>query len=667
MKYLDALYYMYYVNVDIYDYSFDITIIEKKGKRYLKEFACFDIETSSIHTIQQSFMYVWQFYIGGVVVVGRTWQEFITFIKKIQEIIGDSKLVVYVHNLSYEFQFLSGIYNFLTEQVFAVDRRKVLKAMMGNIEFRCSYLLSNMSLALYTKKMNVMNKKLTGELNYAIMRYSDTKLSHQELAYCINDVVGLHQSIEKEMEMFKDTVISIPLTSTGYVRRDCKKVMYKYKRTLIDKIYPTFKCYELLREAFRGGNTHANRYYVNMVLENIKNIDISSSYPYVLNNMKFPITKLIPVKCNTIAELENYIKQGKAVLFKLVASKVELRDELWGAPYLSVDKCRGMHDYINDNGRILSADILETTITDVDYKIIAKEYKWEKAVVKEVYIANYGYLPDELKDVINKYFKSKTELKGIADFAVFYEKMKNMLNAIYGMTAQNPVKQNILYIDNEFKEQDNNEWSILLESQKTAFLPYQWGVWTTAHARAQLEKGIEMAGHNFVYCDTDSVKYRGELTGLDDFNAEAMFLSEQTMSYATNKKTGITYFMGTFEHEKPYKRFITFGAKKYAFEYENGETGITIAGVNKKKGAEELTRRGGLNKLKPGFIFRDSAGLEMIYNDNAYGYYNIDGHKIYITKNIYAHDSTYQLSMTPTFSELVEKCSHVRKHLLQNY
>lgn len=672
MKYLTALYYMYYIDVNNYQYDFNRETIEKKNKRYFKTFGCFDIETSAIHEIEQSFMYIWQFYIDGVVVIGRTWKEFIDFIKRIQEITCGYKFVVYVHNLSYEFQFLSGIYNFITETVFAVKSRKVLKCLMGNIEYRCSYLLSNMSLSEYTTKMKCINKKLTGDLDYSIIRYSDTELSVRELAYCINDVVGLHEAIETEMNIENDTIATIPLTSTGYVRRDCKKVMMKYKKNLVQKIYPVYACYQLMREAFRGGNTHANRFYSGLILDNVKSIDISSSYPYTLNNMRFPITKLIPVQVTGIEEIERFIKNDKAALFKVVMENVELKDELWGCPYLSIDKCRGLNDYVNDNGRILKADILETTITDVDWNIIKEEYTYEEIIVKECYTAKYGDIPLELKEVVNKYYRGKTELKGIPEHEVFYTKQKNKLNSIYGMMAQNPVKQNVDYMYNqdhkvmEFIEQENDEWSLLLDSEKNAFLPYQWGVWVTAWARFQLEQGIKMAGYNFVYCDTDSVKYIGEINGLDEFNAEQMYKAEQTGSYAKDRK-GIVHFMGVYEKERTYRRFITFGAKKYAFEYDDGEIGITIAGVSKSKGKEELKKAGGIDKLKLGYVFYEGGGLDMVYNDTNFGWYNHNGHTVYITKNIYASPSTYTLTNTLAYAELIENCRYATKHLLMNY
>ena len=130
---------------------FDFDIIEsaetakrkdgsKRGDRktYKNLVCAFDIETTRIEEIDQSIMYIWQFQVDELCTVyGRTWDEYQTFLDGICAALGDDYLVVYVHNLSYEFQFLAGIYPFKTSEVFAVESRKVLKCeMYGHIEYR---------------------------------------------------------------------------------------------------------------------------------------------------------------------------------------------------------------------------------------------------------------------------------------------------------------------------------------------------------------------------------------------------------------------------------------------------------------------------------------------------------------------------------------------------
>ena len=58
-------------------------------------------------------------------------------------------------------------------------------------------------------------------------------------------------------------------------------------------------------------------------------------------------------------------------------------------------------------------------------------------------------------------------------------------------------------------------FELLEKYNKKAFLCYQWGVWVTAWARYRLEEGLKIAGEKAVYCDTDSVKYVGNVDWKD--------------------------------------------------------------------------------------------------------------------------------------------------------
>lgn len=397
---------------------------------------CFDIETTYLDDIEQSFMYIWQFQLGPYTIVGRTWDEFKEFCFKIKSgLKKNERLIAYVHNLSYEFQFLRGIYPFTKSEVFAMDRRKIVRCEMYNaIEFRCSYIHSNMSLDQFTKKMQCTVRKLTGEFDYSVKRYPWTVLTENELAYCINDVLSLQEAITKEMQVDGDTLETIPLTSTGYVRRKCKKAMrekpafYSY----ISDQLPDYDLYLTLREAFRGGNTHANRFMVGKILTGVKSVDRSSSYPDVLVNHKYPVSGFHHWgPCTMERFLIQKDKHKRACLIRIALFNVQLKNYYEGCPYLSKDKCRLIHKGVFDNGRILYAQYLETTITDIDYNIISKMYTWENPCIYDAYFARYGDLPKEFTDVIKDMYLDKTELKGDDDSAVLYEKIKNMINALY--------------------------------------------------------------------------------------------------------------------------------------------------------------------------------------------------------------------------------------------
>ena len=71
----------------------------------------------------QACMYVWQFSVNDQVYYGRTWQEFKCFLDRIEENCDKEKFV-FVHNLSFEFQFLCGQFKF--KEVLARKSRKVM-------------------------------------------------------------------------------------------------------------------------------------------------------------------------------------------------------------------------------------------------------------------------------------------------------------------------------------------------------------------------------------------------------------------------------------------------------------------------------------------------------------------------------------------------------------
>ena len=85
-------------------------------------------------------MYVWQWGINGNVIVGRTWSEFVDMMQTVVETLGlneKRRLICYVHNLAYEFQFIRE--RFTWNKVFSIDLRKPIYAITNTfIEFSCS-------------------------------------------------------------------------------------------------------------------------------------------------------------------------------------------------------------------------------------------------------------------------------------------------------------------------------------------------------------------------------------------------------------------------------------------------------------------------------------------------------------------------------------------------
>lgn len=649
---------------------------KKKPRHYVGITTAFDIETTLLDDIQQSVMYIWQWQFSeDVTVIGRTWDEFINLQLSIKKVLPPERwLVVYVHNLSYEHSFLKGVYSFDSSEVFAIASRKVVKCdMWGCFEFRCSYKLTNMSLAQFTKKFSVKHQKLSGEeFDYSVKRYPWTEITSEELEYCTHDVLGLVEAVNALMARDGDTLQTIPLTSTGYVRREAKRAMKNgdVHHGLVYSIAPDIELYHALREAFRGGNTHANRYFAGDIIRNVHSADRSSSYPAVICNCEYPMSVFVPMRekelnSDYIARCINI--RHKALLLRVGIFNVRLKDKYWGCPYLSKGKCRKIQGGIctEDNGRILRAEYLETTITDVDLHIILDEYDGNVIFLQGWY-SSYKKLPQPLIDEVIKYYREKTELKGVKGMEVYYDKSKALLNALYGMMAQDPIKHSIIFqqIGDWMVDTSKTDEELLEINNSKAFLAYQWGVWVTAHSRMALERGIrlvhETEGAEFVYCDTDSVKYTGDVDW-SHYNSERIAECKESGSFATDP-AGVTHYMGVFETEDlkdtgyAYYEFKTLGAKKYAYVERPGEgVHCTIAGVNKQKGGSELDEHGGLSAFEEGLVFRKAGGTSAVYNDNPpMDSVVIDGHVLPVTANVAIIPSEYTLGITGEYERILK-------------
>lgn len=647
---------------------------------YLKTFATFDIETTTvqpdINIAPEGFMYHWQMCIGGVVVYGRTWEDWLELMRELSEWLElneERRMVVYVHNLSYEFQFIR---DFLKDDlggftVFATASRTPVYVMCGaGFEFRCSYKLTNMNLQKATEnELGVVHVKAAGDLDYRKIRTAKTPLNKTEFGYCIADVVSLYELIERRLINEGDDITSIPLTSTGYIRRECRNVTRKdrhYRDRVFLKQRMDADVYTLLKEAGRGGNTHANRFMSNRVWYDVDSYDVTSSYPYQQLTQAMPCSKFSYYgDVDSEAELAGLLNDN-ACLFRIILTNVRIKKNV-PIPYIPAAKLweHGKGKY--DNGRVLSIEWLCMTVTDIDWKIIKAQYDYDSLSISDFYIAKYGYMPESLRKQILYYFAQKTELKAKiaaesdsearANWIYLYNKMKNRLNSVFGMTYTDPVRVN--NIINELGQWDIDKPDIQealdkFYKSRNSFLVYAHGVWTTARAREHLQKLIDIVGaDNAIYVDTDSCKGLMDeevKKRIEAENDKIRKLCEERGAYVDYE--GERYYLGVYDWETSdgaYKDFKTLGAKKYCYTDSSGFH-ITVSGVQKKIGAREMKS---IDNFKPGFIFREAGGKTLYYNDCAKHYITVDGVTMLTASNIGMVDSTYKLGVTGEYAELI--------------
>ena len=631
-------------------------------KRYIEHLMTFDIETSTIEKTDGSFegfMYHWQVCIDGYVCFGRTWKEFLTFLRKMNRALKNydekHKLVCYIHNFSYEFQFL---YSWIKlNEVFAIDKRKPLKAISKdfNIEFRCSYLLSNMNLKKFIENTpNAHYFKGTGDLDYHKVFTPQTNLTMSELGYCFNDVMGLYEAIIYLLK--EDTLVTIPLTSTGYVRRECRNNMRKNKknRKQFLELKLNDKLYTLCKDAFRGGNTASNRYKTNFINYNISSYDMSSAYPYAMISGLYPITPFQEETIISLDMLDDY-NNRYCTLAYYSFENVKLKKGI-PFPYIPYSKCIEFiaPNYDTEfkgkeycyNGRVLEAEFIKIAMTNYDYQIFINQYEYDEdnVRVEDFYYSHKGFLPKELTDTVIEFFTLKSKLKGIDEKEYEYMKSKNKLNSLYGMIVTDIIRQENLF--NDTWEKGENSTLDDYYSKRNNFLTYQWGLFVTAICRTNLQKAIDKIGLDCVYIDTDSVKFVGEHDNVfEQINQEMIDWCTQNDIINYVNVGNHKYFLGLYDKEKSYSEFITLGAKKYAFN-QNKKIGITVAGLNKKSGAQELERKGGLSNFKIGTEFFDSGRKTVYYNDDKKHFLTVQGCQIENASNIALVDTTYTLGMT---------------------
>ena len=300
--------------------------------------------------------------------------------------------------------------------------------------------------------------------------------------------------------------------------------------------------------------------------------------------------------------------------------------------FISQSKCSKIVKGVYDNGRIIEAESITITLTDVDFYFILDTYKYDSYEIQESYYSRYDYLPKQFIEFVLEKYVNKTAYKNVEGMEVEYAKEKNKFNSLYGMSVTNMIRDEVIY-DNELdwseRELENTEIiETLNEEKKKAFLSFAYGVWVTAYARSNLLKNVIKLDDYVVYCDTDSMKLKEgyDKKVIENYNkfvvkklqyvSKLMEIPYEKFSPKDSK--GEKHILGVFDNDGKYDEFITQGAKKYAYtkwidkEKIKEDTNvqeikgkkakvleITVAGVP-KSGALGLKN---LSEFKDNFVF----------------------------------------------------------------
>lgn len=574
-------------------------------------------------------MYVWQFGIAfehdALITYGRTWHDFIELLNTLSrelELGSKKRLVIYIHNFSYEMSFLARRLQW--KKVFSVSARTPMFGLTeGGIEFRCSYLLSGLSLANVGRSLiKYPARKMVGDLDYNLIRSSKTPLTKKEVGYIANDIFVLLCFIKEKIES-DGGIAKIPYTKTGYVRQLCRRACYGggshnkrggYRdymvfRNFIQSLTIDKEFYDQLRRGFAGGYTHANCWRVDKILYNVGSYDLTSAYPSIECGELFPMS--IPtLHANLNREddprFEKYLKSCCCIFD---VEFVELESTLHYENYISVSKCfllsgtRGIEGkHTENNGRLVDADRVRLTLTEVDFDIVRKTYKWKNMIIRNFRTMSRGYLPRALIMSVLELYKNKTTLKGVSDDEIpgaraLYGQSKEQINSTYGMMAQRAIQELITFnADNDemwgIEESDPEEDIRKYNEARGRFLYYPWALYITARCRARIWSAILKLGDDYCYTDTDSIKMLHPEKYTDYFNSFNEFIKKKLLIMCNyykidpaliepETKNKIKKPLGVWDFEGIYKCAKFLGAKRYLVMNEHYQIESTVSGIKK--------------------------------------------------------------------------------------
>lgn len=595
-----------------------------KKVEYLNVASEFDIETSSFYDTdgnKTAIMYCFTIGINGHSYFGRTWDdlnEILDLFIKTFNLNGNRRLIIFIHNLSYEFQFMYKRFNW--KRVFSVKTRTPLSALnKDGIEFRCSYLLSGYSLQKVGEHLQKYKvEKKVGDLDYEKIRHSKTPMTKEEIGYVLNDGLVVMAYIQEQIESHGN-ITRIPSTKTGEVRRYCRKeclyggrtthkkkdsvIAYKHYRQIMNATkIQSVKEYIQLKNAFMGGFTHANGLIVGKEIKDVTSFDFTSSYPYVMVSEKFP---MLAGRIYQIKSKEDFYHKLNNYCCLMDITLYDVESIIPYEHYISQSHCRDLEDFSLDNGRIVDAKKLSITITEQDYFIMEKCYTWKRFIVNNFRIYPRSYLPTNFVKAILELYKNKTELKDVVGMESEYLHSKELVNACFGMSVTDICRQEIPF------NTENNSWEVettpidylkditKYNNSGNRFLSYAWGIWVTAYARRNLWSGIFEFKQDYLYSDTDSVKVINvdkHRKYIDEYNnnvmkklSDAMRFHKLPIDYVSPKDiNGHVHTLGLWDEEYHLYRFKTLGAKRYMVEYKKDnkhkdhEFSLTISGLNKK-------------------------------------------------------------------------------------
>lgn len=636
------------------------------AKEYLLIGCGFDIETTKVG--KNSYMYHWQLSLGNEVYLGRTWNSFIDLIYKIKDKLklkNNERILMYIANLSFEFQFLRKRIP-ITAIMAKAKRNPIMLEIDGFIEVRDALAITGTNLATLAKNY-CTTQKLVGDLNYSILRNSVTEMTEKEKEYCINDVVILKEFSEYIFNYYGQQKF-LPLTKTGILRHIVKNKAKEYyklnvlKRKIFDLFPQTKEEYNyIMRYLFKGGYVHGVANYTGEILTELESWDKKSSYPSSEIAEYYPVT---PFNKFDVSLFDDYVKKYNVIFIAEFTNLSTKTNHSIFSQHKSIINGKK----IIDNGRIAFAEKCELFLCEVELEELNNFYKYDNMEIKYCAYAKKGKLPSYLiLPMVDAYIKKEEISKNGGKDSAEYANQKSYLNSNFGMCVTR-LKFNDYFIDENGNVELKEEEKTYHEAIKNSILSPFWGIYITAYSRSDLLRFIYHT--NSYYSDTDSGKIKRCKYDkyIKKHNAE---IRKKVMKGCEHYGIDYEKIKGMGEYQKEYniKRLKYLGCKRYLIEKENGEVESTISGLKKGVVKEYADFLG----IDPFELFNNEMCIPKEFTKKLIPSYNDDihrdivkGEKMSELSSVTLCESDFNLKMNDDYIMLIEYLKNkVEKGILQ--
>lgn len=557
----------------------------RKPAREYRTFGVWDIETSVALNSEGRPCDTWLSY--GVIGVyltrdGRpafrraftTWDEFKTALHDIERLTGRRDFILYAHNFGFEGDFLIKHVGTVKTVIANGPHRPIAIRLneFPSIEFRCSWKLIDESIARIGKRIGL--PKLEGD--YSPLPRG-AKPDRARVEYCTRDCDIAARGLAPYIKEFGN-IWRVPYTKTGIVRGMLKDYCRKMDPGRQWDLTPDPDLYRIMREAFYGGISISNPEKTGYTVRNVASFDMCSAYPFAALSEDFPrfMRKGSP---------EEFDRDGwyiARVRFRNVRSRYN-----WGwLPFSRMDTNKTPLLF---NGKIIEAEYVEATITNVDFHNIEMTYTFDSFRVLEYYpLTDVQPLPKPIRSLFIDLAGAKQKAKAARkadptpENMIAESKAKERFNGLYGMLVQKLAEDD--YVIDQWGTWMTVEREIDPDDHKHLCRSYLFGVFITAFTRRNLLRFYTTnAGDRLVFGDTDSCKMILE-DGQEIINTNAPGMARIDRTKVGN--------LGEWEREQfsivedPHDprrtdtidEFRTYGAKKYW--YRTGDVRhVTVAGL----------------------------------------------------------------------------------------